>query len=571
MEFSLIFLLNTIVVFCVYWLWINRSITKSIQASLISTFFGFFASSFYIIFFRDTDFQVIIEKLMSPLVWKSFFFRFISLLFFAESVFFFCMCLISKIDLDIKSKRDRILVAVSTIFFFVGLFLFLAFKRICMIYPITSEPVAVYYTLFNIGGDFDKGILVQGLGLFFLSAFLAGFCTYSMLFFHSFLRNIKEVYFAHVFLVLSVCFLSVVVIKILKSIPLNQYIEIFHKSTLAPQESEFYNNEYIFPEYKNVVFPDKKRNLIVLLCESMESSYTDNKNGGFFKQNLIPNLTEIAKTNINFSHNTYIGGGRDVNGTGWTIAAMTAKFAGLPFNFSGMVDNITGLERFLPNAVTLTDILNHNDYNQHFIFGSDKHFASRDALLESHGNVKVHDINWYKDHEMLANDYFVFWGFEDQKLFEYAKYELDVLSSQDKPFMFGLLTVDTHTGEGYICSLCERTYTDFQIKNVIRCSDKQIAIFVDWCKTQKWYENTTIVILGDHLFMTGTDNNVFGDGFETTPQEEQDIYNHKTSYSGKAPRRWLNIFINSSIHYNKTFTDNREFTSFDMFPHCCPV
>ena len=75
-----------------------------------------------------------------------------------------------------------------------------------MIYPITSEPVAVYYTLFNIGGDFDKGILVQGLGLFFLSAFLAGFCTYSMLFFHSFLRNIKEVYFAHVFLVLSVCF-----------------------------------------------------------------------------------------------------------------------------------------------------------------------------------------------------------------------------------------------------------------------------------------------------------------------------------------------------------------------------
>jgi len=66
--------------------------------------------------------------------------------------------------------------------------------------------------------------------------------------------------------------------------------------------------------------------------------------------------------------------------------------------------------------------------------------------------------------------------------------------------------------------------------------------------------------------MTGTDNNVFGDGFETTPQEEQDIYNHKTSYSGKAPRRWLNIFINSSIHYNKTFTDNREFTSFDMFP-----
>ena len=31
-----------------------------------------------------------------------------------------------------------------------------------------------------------------------------------------------------------------------------------------------------------------------------------------------------------------------------------------------------------------------------FIFGSDKHFAGRDSLLENHGNVEIHDINWYK-------------------------------------------------------------------------------------------------------------------------------------------------------------------------------
>lgn len=45
-------------------------------------------------------------------------------------------------------------------------------------------------------------------------------------------------------------------------------------------------------------------------------------------------------------------------------------------------------------------------------------------------------------------------------------------------------------------------YSQNQYANVIECQSKQINDFINWCKTQEWYENTTIVITGDHNSMS---------------------------------------------------------------------
>ena len=63
-----------------------------------------------------------------------------------------------------------------------------------------------------------------------------------------------------------------------------------------------------------------------------------------------------------------------------------------------------------------------------------------------------------------------------------------------------MLTVDTHYPNGYVCELCGEEY-DEQYANVIRCSDNQVADFVEWCQKQPWYENTTIILSGDHPTM----------------------------------------------------------------------
>lgn len=310
--------------------------------------------------------------------------------------------------------------------------------------------------------------------------------------------------------------------------------------------SDFYQNEYIKSE--NIVhYPAKKRNLIILFLESMETSFSDEANGGLMAENLIPHLTQIAKDNINFSDKNLMGGGYEASGTGWTIAAMTAKLAGLPFNLP-CDRNTDNMQFFLPNVVTLTDILDKAGYKQCFICGSDKNFASRATLLETHGNVEVHDINFYKEKNRLASDYNVFWGFEDAKLFNFAKEDIIELSQNEKPFNVMILTVDTHMPNGYQDETTAEVYKDGknpQMKNSILDSDKKVYEFLEWAKSQPWYEDTTIVVYGDHLMMLT----------ETT-----------TIFDTTGDRFWIDIIINSTKEVSFNNTRNRSFSSFDMFP-----
>ena len=102
---------------------------------------------------------------------------------------------------------------------------------------------------------------------------------------------------------------------------------------------------------------------------------------------------------------------------------------------------------------------------------------------------------------VLPEDYYVWWGFEDEKLIEYAKEDLTELASSDQPFNYTMLTVDTHFEDGYVCDLCQDLHDGNQYGNVISCSDKQVSEFVSWIQQQDWYDNTTIVITGDHPTM----------------------------------------------------------------------
>jgi phosphoglycerol transferase len=63
-----------------------------------------------------------------------------------------------------------------------------------------------------------------------------------------------------------------------------------------------------------------------------------------------------------------------------------------------------------------------------------------------------------------------------------------------------ILTEDTHHEDGYVCADCPEVFQD-QLSNVTLCTDRRTAEFLRWCQNQEFYENTTIVISGDHLTM----------------------------------------------------------------------
>ena len=97
---------------------------------------------------------------------------------------------------------------------------------------------------------------------------------------------------------------------------------------LQNQSSTIYQDDYVEPLTAGIQFPEKKRNLIHIYLESMETTYEDIASGGSWQENLIPQLTELAEDNISFSDIV------SLTGTDYTTGALVAQTAGFPINRS---------------------------------------------------------------------------------------------------------------------------------------------------------------------------------------------------------------------------------------------
>lgn len=313
------------------------------------------------------------------------------------------------------------------------------------------------------------------------------------------------------------------------------------------QSSPLFEREYKDPKNVQITFPEEKRNLIYILLESMETSYLSEDMGGGVETNLISELTQLAQENVNFSHNDTVGGFQEVPGSGWTIGAMVAHTSGVPLKTpSTLSDRHNGYGKdgvFLPGLTSLTNVLHDAGYYQALMVGSNIRFGGRDAYYESHGIDRIYDLYTARSDGIIPKDYFVWWGMEDKHLFNYAKQEIAEMAAQEQPFAFTMLTVDTHHVGGYKCSLCGNDHAE-NYDNVIACSSRQVAEFISWIQAQDFYENTTVIIAGDHRSM---DNGYF----------QRNVAEDYT-------RHIYNCFINADAEPVRTA--NRVFTSVDMFP-----
>ena len=236
--------------------------------------------------------------------------------------------------------------------------------------------------------------------------------------------------------------------------------------------------------------------------ESTELSFMDQKHGGAFPENLLPEMTMLSEEGEDFSgEDGSRNGGISLPGATWTMGAIFAQSTGLPLKISIEQNSMDSQKAFFPSVVSIQDILEEEGYTQKFLLGSVGYFGGRELFMKDHGDVQVEDFSYWKKQNKFPRDYWVNWGFEDEKLYTYAKEELLSLAKENQPFNLTLLTVDTHFPDGYVCRLCQNTYPDNQYANVFRCASRQVTDFVNWIKEQDFYENTTIVISGDHPTM----------------------------------------------------------------------
>lgn len=344
----------------------------------------------------------------------------------------------------------------------------------------------------------------------------------------------------------SICkwILSVAGLTVLTIICLNRAVKVGIPEYVAEitDFSTIFENEYVDPDETQITFPDKKRNLLLIYMESMESTYASIEAGGAKAVNYIPELTELAKQNLNFSDSDKLGGGH-VYTEGWTMAGLLATSSGVPYKLPVEGNSAGEYEDFLPGLTCLGDILEQQGYRNYFMCGSDATFGGREAYYSRHGDYEILDYDSARESGVIPEDYKVYWGMEDEKLYSYAKKELTRIAGDGDPFNFTMLTVDTHHPDGYACELCQNQYPD-QYANAIACASKQVYDFIKWVEMQDWYDNTTIVIVGDHTSMNATFWDDIGD-------YERNIYN---------------CFINYSNMVSAANSTYREFSSADMFP-----
>lgn len=307
--------------------------------------------------------------------------------------------------------------------------------------------------------------------------------------------------------------------------------------------SSIFEERYIDPKSVSITFPEKKRNLIVLYMESMEITYASAAEGGGKPVNLIPELTKLASENVSFSNDEDLGGAGRGTGTGWTMGGLLSSATGVPYKLPVDGNAAGEYASFVPGLTGLGEVLSENGYRNYFMCGSEAVFGGRKDFYEQHGDYNILDYDTAKLDGIIPEDYHVFWGMEDLKLYEYAKQQLTEIAERDEAFNFMMLTVDTHPGDGFMCSACTNEH-ELQYENVISCASRQAGEFIDWISQQDWYENTTVVITGDHLSMKAA----FWD----------DI--------GDYDRKIYNCFINLPEGLVAARTTNREFSIMDMFP-----
>ena len=334
-------------------------------------------------------------------------------------------------------------------------------------------------------------------------------------------------------LIYSVLLLIVCCGVFLGSLDISSYVESLTVST------NLYEDYYVDASTANITFPKNKKNLIYIYLESMEMTAASKENGGLQEESYIPNLEKLALGNTNFSNTNRLGGALDSVGSTWTAASIISQTSGVPLRIPLTVKNKYALSgESMPGAYSLGEVLENNGYKNYFFIGSDGNFGGRSNYLKRHGNYEILDYPYAKKVGWIPNYYHVWWGYEDSKLFDFAKNQLTEISKNSEPFNFTMLTTDTHFVDGYLEKDCERKF-ESKYANTMYCSDSQTYEFVRWIQRQPFYKDTVIVITGDHLTMQS----------DFYPEKGRSIYN---------------VIINSDVLPKNE--KNRTFTVVDMYP-----
>lgn len=122
------------------------------------------------------------------------------------------------------------------------------------------------------------------------------------------------------------------------------------------QNSRIFEEYYVDARDVKIEFPEEKRNLIIIIAESMETTVCSKENGGGWDYSIIPELEQIAIDNTNFSNTNKLGGAIQTHGSDYSAGGNVAITAGIPLKTVDILSDkniYQGNGEYLSGAYTL--------------------------------------------------------------------------------------------------------------------------------------------------------------------------------------------------------------------------
>ncbi|AGE64135.1 LTA synthase family protein [Bacillus subtilis] len=252
----------------------------------------------------------------------------------------------------------------------------------------------------------------------------------------------------------------------------------------------------------------KGRNVILVSLESTQSFVINEKLNG---EEITPFLNDFIKQSYNFN-NVYHQTGQ-----------------GKTSDSEFIVDNsLYPLGRgavFFTNAgnqyMAAPEILKNSGYYSAVLHANNKSFWNRDLMYDSFGNDSFFDINSYD----VTDENSVGWGLKDKEFFEQSS---ELMKNLPQPFYSRLITLTNHfpfdldEEDQLIDEYDSSSQTLNKYFPTVRYQDEALKRFIEKLKEDGLYDNSVIVLYGDHYGISENHNEAMGQflGKEITPFEE---------------------------------------------------
>ena len=240
------------------------------------------------------------------------------------------------------------------------------------------------------------------------------------------------------------------------------------------------------------------RNIIAVSLESLQSFVINNEMDGHVITPFLNSLTQDPDTFYfsNFYHQTGLGKTSDSE---FILENSLYPRNGAAVFFTHSGNTFQSLSKSLAEKGYFTNVMHANN----------KSFWNRDIMYQSLGINEFYDVDSYEINEGEA----VNWGMKD---IPFLKQSADLIAEMPEPFYTRLITLTNHypfdldEEDMIIPQYTSNSRTLNKYFQTVRYMDEAIKVFFDDLKEKGLYDNSIIVMYGDHYGISENHNKAMG-------------------------------------------------------------